>query len=135
MQQFRIPGKLEGMNNLILANRTNRFLGAKVKRNNTDLCAWSIRAAKLRKVERYPVTICIEWTEPNGKRDPDNVASGKKFILDGLQDAGIIMNDGQKQIRCFLDTFRIDTRDPHVTVSIYEDGEPLPLPLPVSTPV
>ena len=130
MQQFVIPGKLEGMNNLILANRTNRFLGAKVKRSNTDLCAWAIRAAKLRKVERYPVTIWIEWTEPNGKRDPDNTASAKKFVLDGLQAAGIIQNDGMKQIGSFVDTFRINAGDPHVTVTIYEDGEPLSLSIP-----
>ena len=126
MQQFRVQGKLEGMNNLILANRTNRFLGAKVKRSNTDLCAWAIRAAKLKPVEHYPVTIWIRWTEPNGRRDPDNVASAKKFILDGLQTAGIIQNDGMKQIASFVDTFRINAGDPHVTVMIYEDGEPLP---------
>ena len=128
MQTFTIPGRLEGLNNLILADRTNRFMGAKVKRSNTDLCAWAIRAAKLQKVERYPVTIWIRWTEPNGRRDPDNVASAKKYVLDGLQTAGIIENDGAKQIRGFVDSFEIDSRNPHVTVEIYEAGEPLAVP-------
>jgi len=126
MQQFRIPGRLEGLNGLIAANRSSPYRGARAKRSNTDLCAWAIRAAKLKPVEHYPVTIWIRWTEPNAKRDPDNVASAKKFILDGLQTAGIIQNDGMKQIASFVDTFRINAGDPHVTVMIYEDGEPLP---------
>ena len=126
MQQFRVQGKLEGMNNLILANRTNRFMGAKLKKDNTNLCAWAIRAAKLKPVEHYPVTIWIRWTEPNGRRDPDNVASGKKYILDALQQTKVLVNDGAKQIASFVDTFRINAGDPHVTVMIFEDGEPLP---------
>lgn len=126
MQQFRIPGRLEGLNGLIAANRSSPYRGARAKRSNTDLCAWAIRAAKLRKVERYPVTIWIRWTEPNAKRDPDNVASAKKYVLDALQEAGILVNDGAKQIRGFVDTFGIDRRNPGVTVAIYEDGEPLP---------
>ncbi len=126
MQQFRIPGRLEGLNNLILADRTCRFKGAKLNKDGTKLCAWAIRAAKLKPVEHYPVTIWIRWTEPNSRRDPDNVASAKKFVLDGLQAAGIIQNDSMKQIASFVDTFRINAGDPHVTVMIYEDGEPLP---------
>lgn len=126
MQHFTIPGRLEGMNSLVLANRTNRFMGAKVKRSNTDLCAWSIRAAKLKPVERYPVMIYIHWTEQNARRDPDNVASAKKFILDGLQEAGVLVNDGPKQIRSFVDTFSVDSHSPGVTVTIYEAGDPLP---------
>lgn len=126
MQRFTIPGRLEGMNGLISANRRNKYDGAKVKREGTALCEWAIRAAKLRKVKHYPVTIWIRWTEPNAKRDPDNVESGKKFILDGLQTAGIIENDGARQVKGFVDVFEVDSRNPHVTVSIYEDGEPLP---------
>ena len=126
MQTFTIPGRLEGLNEIIKADRANRYNGAKLKRDSTELCTWAIRAARLQKVQAYPVTIWIHWTEPNRRRDPDNVASGKKFILDGLQAAGIIANDGQKQIHGFIDTFGTDRGAPRVEVKIYEDGEPLP---------
>lgn len=126
MQRFTIPGKLPGLNELVEANRQNRFKGALLKRKMTEVCAMSIRAARLKKVERYPLVVWIEWSEPNRKRDPDNVSSGKKHILDGLQTAGIIDNDGQRQIGSFVDTFKVDSHNPHITVSLYEDGEPLP---------
>ena len=123
MQKFTIPGRLEGLNEIIKADRGNRYNGAKLKRDSTAVCAWVIRAAGLQAVRRYPVTICIHWAERDGRRDPDNVASGKKFVLDGLQAAGILCNDGPKQIRGFVDTFGVDGKAPRVEVAIYEDGE------------
>lgn len=127
MQSFTIPGRLEGLNGLIAANRSSPYRGARAKRSGTDLCAWAIRAAKLKPVEHYPVTIWIRWTEPNARRDPDNVSGGgKKYLLDALQKTKIISNDGQKQIRGFIDTFSVNKQAPCITVSIYEDGEPLP---------
>ena len=127
MQRFTISGRLDGLNGMISANRRSRYDGAKAKREGTALCVWAIRAARIRKPERYPLTIWIHWTEPNGKRDPDNISGGgKKYILDALQIARIIPNDGQKQIRGFIDTFSVNRKTPSITVSIYEDGEPLP---------
>lgn len=125
MQRFTIPGRLEGLNAVIAANRSNKFIGAKVKRESTTLCAMAIRAAKLRKVEHYPLTVCIDWVEPNNRRDPDNVASAKKFVFDALQETGIIENDGQRQIRSLVDTFSVDRKNPRVVVSLYECGEPV----------
>ena len=126
MQSFTITGRLDGLNELINANRMNRYEGAKRKRAYTELCAWSARAARIRKPGRFPVMVWIHWIEPNSRRDPDNIASGKKYILDGLMSAGVLPNDGPKQIRGFLDTFGTDQREPRIIVRLYEDGEPLP---------
>lgn len=39
--------------------------------------------------------------------DIDNIASAKKFILDALQECGILEGDGQKQLVGFSDRFVI----------------------------
>lgn len=118
MIKFTIPGRLEGLNELILANRRNRFLGAKIKHEQTDICAAA--ASGCRRPRGYPLMIHIHWVEKNSRRDPDNVASAKKYILDGLQAAGIIENDGPKQIRGFIDTFSVDKDRPRIEVTIFE---------------
>jgi len=52
-----------------------------------------------------PVSIEYTWYEPNMKRDKDNVAFAKKFIQDSLVSAGVIKNDGWKEIDGFSDRF------------------------------
>lgn len=125
MQQFTIPGRLEGMNSLVNANRKNKYAGAELKKTSTALCTWYAWAGGMQRVERYPVTFLIEWVEQNGRRDPDNIASAKKYIFDGLIKAGVLENDGPKQIEMLIDTFRIDSRNPRIIVSIFESGEPI----------
>jgi hypothetical protein len=48
--------------------------------------------------------------------DPDNIAAGKKFLLDGLQAAGVISGDGWKQIASLEDRFVVDKENPGVEV-------------------
>ena len=67
-----------------------------------------------------PVVVSIEWYEPNRRRDLDNVASAKKFILDGLVRAGVLANDGQRHVTGFADTFHVDRERPRIVVSIIE---------------
>lgn len=43
--------------------------------------------------------IYIIFTEPNRKRDVDNVYSAMKYILDGLKNARIIKDDSPKWVR------------------------------------
>lgn len=39
------------------------------------------------------------WTEPNRRRDPDNIqATGVKFVLDGLVRAGVLPDDGPRYV-------------------------------------
>lgn len=55
-----------------------------------------------------PITLEFHWYEPNDKRDMDNVAFAKKFILDGLQTAGVITNDNPKWVKGWSDHFYYD---------------------------
>ena len=43
------------------------------------------------------------WTEPNSKRDVDNIVFAKKFIFDALVRSGVIVNDSQRFIRYTVD--------------------------------
>ena len=119
-QKFTIEGRLDGVNELISANRKNPYVGAKEKRKQQNICIHAIRASKIRPVLSYPVSICIKWFERNGRRDPDNIAGAKKFIMDALQETKTIKNDGFKEIKSFGDLFYVDKKNPRIEVVIIE---------------
>lgn len=52
-----------------------------------------------------PVTIKFLWVEENKRRDLDNIAFAKKFILDALQKSGKLKNDNRKFVVGFSDDF------------------------------
>lgn len=66
--------------------------------------------AQIQRLGHFTESIDVEfhWYEPNKKRDKDNVAFAKKFILDGLQMRGVITNDNNKGINGFSDHFHYD---------------------------
>ena len=119
-QKFTIAGRLDGMNELISANRRSQYIGAKEKREQQDICKHAIRACKVRPVLKYPVRIVLNWYEKNIMRDPDNIAAAKKFIMDALQETKTIRNDGFKEIKSFGDLFYVDKKNPRIEVVIIE---------------
>ena len=117
---YTILGTLAGMNEYSKAQRANKYIGADMKKEMTKICALSddVRFAAKIPEEAYPVHVHIDFYEPNRRRDPDNVTSAKKFILDGLQDAGVITNDGWLQISGFSDDLYLDKENPRVVVTL-----------------
>lgn len=121
IQRFIIHGRLHGMNEIIAACRKNRYAGAKEKREQQAICLHAIREHWVRPVQSYPVTVSIEWVEPNTKRDPDNISAAKKFIFDALQDAGILRSDSMKEVGKIRESFAVDKASPRVRVTIQEE--------------
>lgn len=120
--EFTIKQKLPSLNDVIEANRTNRFMGAKFKREIEEAIGWSIRSALTRKTLYKPkkaVIVRFTWTEPNRRRDCDNIASAKKFILDALVKMRVLENDTQKYVVGFYDIFEIG-KDYSVRVELIE---------------
>jgi Holliday junction resolvase RusA-like endonuclease len=115
MNPFVIPGELTDLNTYINEERKFRLKGSKIKELETRRVWAEAKNKHLGRIQR-PVAINIEWFLPNRKKDPDNIAFAKKFILDGLRDAGVLENDGWKQITGFIDTFHVDPRNPRVEV-------------------
>jgi Holliday junction resolvase RusA-like endonuclease len=65
------------------------------------------------------VYLKIDWYCKNKRKDTDNIAVGKKFILDGMVEAGVIKNDGWKEVLGFRDSFYVDKDNPRIEVFIH----------------
>lgn len=76
----------------------------------------SVKKAKITK----PVTIRFRWIEKNSRRDMDNIAFAKKFILDALVKKGVLPDDGWKWVKGFRDEFEIDKGNPRIEVELEE---------------
>ncbi len=121
-QAFTIPGRFIGLNDYVGACRRNRYIGAKLKREQQDIALRAIEAADLLKVRRK-VDISFTWVEPNSRRDHDNVAFAKKFILDALVEAGVLENDNPHVVGNFADYFLVNRSDPRVEVRMEDAYE------------
>lgn len=70
-----------------------------------------------------PIEIGFLWVEDNKRRDLDNVAFGKKFILDAMQKGGKLKNDNRKFVRRFTgDAFAYE-KEAKVVLTIREVKE------------
>lgn len=107
MQELFIPVRMPNLNDFIDELKRNRYSGGKMK-DEWDTIV--VQQCKLQKLGHFtePVTIEFHWYEPNFKRDQDNVAFAKKFILDGLQKAGVLTNDNYRWVKGFSDTFHYE---------------------------
>lgn len=97
-----IPMRLDAYNKYIDKNRRNKFMANKYKQDVESVLMYYLKV--LPKIEN-PVRICITWVEENRRRDPDNVASAKKFIIDSLVKSGKLQNDTHKFVKGFTDDF------------------------------
>lgn len=104
MVEILIKEKFPSLNQYTNANRGNAYGGAKIKKKYTQLVmAESLLQAKKKFEGRVHLT--FTWYEKNKRRDPDNVAFNKKFVLDGLVKAGVIPNDTWNYVDGFEDHF------------------------------
>lgn len=119
---FVVEDKLPSLNDYINVCRRNKYNGAKFKKDVENLIAIYIRNAKIKKIltpTDKPVNVHFEWHEKTKRRDADNIASAKKYILDAMQNSGIILNDNRKYVRGFTDVI-IDDKKDYVVVTIEE---------------
>ncbi len=114
-KKIKIVGKLPSLNEYIEACRRNPHCGAKMKASTE--AAIMPQLASLPKIEK-PVHITFIWQEANKRRDKDNVAAGKKFILDALQKAGKLINDNNDYIAGFTDRFEYGGKEYGCTLII-----------------
>ena len=105
MNKLEIPMKLPSLNQYINACRTNRYAGAHMKATIEEEIGWYINTLPDYK---KPVKIKFTWVEDNKRRDLDNIAFGKKFILDALVKSGKLKDDNRKNVTSFEDYFEYD---------------------------
>lgn len=118
-----IPGRLDGLNEVIEANRTNKYAGNLIKKQNERIVRVYARQQKLKPIDKYPLKVVIDWYEKDRRRDWDNVMSAKKFIFDGLQKAKVLKGDGQKYICQIEEHQHIDKVNPRIEIEfIYKEN-------------
>lgn len=98
-----IPTRLPSLNDYIRVCRANRYQAAAFKRRVENEISWFIKPLPC--FER--VRLHFHWIEPNGKRDLDNIAFAKKFILDAMVRCGKLKNDNRKCVIGFTDSFEV----------------------------
>lgn len=116
---FVIEGKLPSLNEVIRENRSNRYAGAKLKKEIDTLIGWTIKKAKLTPVTN-PCVIEVDWHEATKRRDVDNIHSSVKFILDALVKNGILKNDSRRYVKQIYHKVIDDTAN-YVVVRIYDE--------------
>ena len=125
MSHFVINTRLPSVNDYVDVCRRNKYQAAQFKRDVEEVIEWAIRGALATgtlEATSKPCKVKFEWHEKTMKRDVDNIAGAKKFILDAMQTMGIIVNDNQKYVKGFTDDFIKDDKD-FVRVELVEVSE------------
>lgn len=104
---IEIPLKLPSLNDYIRSCRGNVYAANNEKRHIE--AALGIYMKALPRFES-PVAIDFTWIEENRRRDLDNIAFAKKFILDALVKCGKLKDDNRKCVTAFTDSFRYEKK-------------------------
>lgn len=115
---YTVVGKLPTLNEHDGANRANKFLGAKMKHDATDLVAIQLMGKK--KIVR-PCIITFNWLF-SSKADFDNIRFAAKYILDGMVKAGVLEDDNQKFVVGFGGDYftKVDKGQEKIIIEIEE---------------
>lgn len=116
--KFTIQGELADANAFIDAQRRHLHVGAKLKKEETERVMWEIKATYKGLIQVFPISITFSWYCKDKRKDKDNIAFAKKFILDGLVAAEILPDDGWAHVDSFTDKFFIDKNNPRVEVEM-----------------
>ncbi len=108
MIRVEIDLKLPSLNDYVNVCRSNPYKASKYKRNIEHDIGLFIK--DLPRFDK-PVRIKFEWVEINKRRDLDNIAFAKKFILDSMVKYGKLEDDSQKYVKGFTDTFSYGDRN------------------------
>jgi Holliday junction resolvase RusA-like endonuclease len=111
--KFTINGKLPSLNEVINEGRTSIRWAARQKKKWTEATAWQIHIQRVPHIIK-PIVIRLTWFAKDKCTDPDNICGGGcKILLDALQMAHVIDNDGW-QVRGIVNKFKVDKKRPRV---------------------
>lgn len=119
---FIINRKLCSLNEYIDVCRRNKYQAAKFKSDIEKAIGWDITYARSKGTltpTAKPIVVHFEWHEKTKRRDADNIASAKKYILDAMQKYGVIPNDSRRYVKGFHDSI-IDSDRDYVVVILVE---------------
>lgn len=119
--KITIPGELCDLNTYINAERRNRFIAAKIKKEQTEIVQHLTKGLKLTNKAIFPLKLTSVWFTKNLRKDADNLTFAKKFILDGFVASGLLPDDSRKFVRVWCDEdILVDKNNPRVEITIHE---------------
>ena len=120
--KFVLLGEYCTLNEYSDAERTHYRYGASIKKAETNRAVQDLRAQQWDGETPAPKSIFkFTWYRKNKRTDPDNIAFAKKFLLDSMEEVGIIDNDGWKNVAGFIDEFYVDKENPRVVIELLEE--------------
>lgn len=93
--KIRLDLEYPSLNEYIQAERSNKYKAANLKKEYT--CKTMAASLKYRGAVKSKADIHFEW-HTSRKVDPDNLDFARKFVLDGLVKAGVLIDDNQKWV-------------------------------------
>lgn len=112
--KIELDMKFVSLNEYIESERRNRYAGAAIKKQQTNSVCLLAKKNKI-SLKKGLYNVKFTWIKPDNKKDHDNICFAKKFILDGLVQAGIIENDTCKYIGNFIDVFVLDRSKKYIS--------------------
>jgi len=117
--KYVFKGGFISLNEYINYERMQKYIAASIKKRETERVYYEALSQKKGQVNKK-IFIVFHWFVKDKKKDKDNIAFAKKFILDGLVLAKVLKNDGFDEIEGFLDFFSVDPKDERVEVTLIE---------------
>jgi len=114
--KFILQGEYCTLNEYSDAERTHYRYGASIKKAETSRAALELK--RQWKVQIPKAIFKFTWYRKNRRTDPDNICFAKKFLLDAMEEVGIIDNDGWKNVAGFIDEFEVDKDNPRVEIEL-----------------
>lgn len=128
---FFYPGQLPGTNDIVagarmLVRRGRNGRGSRYSVDKKKIVSSMVAVIRSRKIPPMNrIYVRFTWHEARANRDPDNIVGGMKYVFDALKakdGAGIIPNDGQKNVAGFAHKF-VTSKTPGVLVEIEDFSE------------
>ncbi|MGM0437530.1 MAG: Holliday junction resolvase [Bacillota bacterium] len=113
-----IPGELPTMNRIINESKTHWSNYKKMKETFDDTVVFFAEKQEIPFFKS--VKLNITYYRSDKRVDPDNIVAGKKFIIDGLVEAGVLEEDGWKQIKGFKETWEKNKENPRTEIILQE---------------
>lgn len=107
-QVVTIEHRFVSLNEYVDRERANRYAAAAIKKKETGIAEEAMK--ELRPIDE-PCFILFNWYVTNKRRDLDNIAFAKKFILDGAVKAGILKSDNVQYVTGFSDYIKYDDKE------------------------
>lgn len=123
-----ISGELPDLNKELNLAKGHWSNYSKTKKGNNHFISAISKQYKHRHPEQtYPlphrIHLKLDWFVKDKRKDPDNIYFAVKYVLDGMKEGGLLMEDGHKYISSILHTIQVDKQTPRVEVRWWDSAK------------